>query len=274
MHAFRERPILARLWGDMCEAFAMRNAMPCVGLVMLAGCLTFVFAPDELPLTADQLKNSLQSPRVTVVIDAGHGGRDNGAAGNGLVEKEVTLDLAFRLEKLLQSFGFPTVLTRRENHFLSLSERTSMSNDVDNSIVLSLHFNHDRALDSGGVETFYAKQKVAPESQWRWIGFFSNSEPTGDTGETLAGFVQTAIVRKMQVQDRGIKPRELYMVRHTKAPAVLIEGGFLSNPFEARLLANGEYRERLASAIAEGVMAYQKSLGRADSASPLAKLSR
>ena len=268
------RNLWARLRSTTLPILNLRSAMPCVGLVMLAGCLTFVIAPDELPLTDKELSTVLNAPRVTVVIDAGHGGKDDGAKGNGLVEKDLTLDVALQVEKVLQSFGFPTVLTRNDNRFLSLSQRTAMANDVENSIVLSLHFNHDRDSSSSGVETFYAKQKVTPEADWTWIGFFSKPDAPSDTGEALAGFVQSAIARRLQVNNRGIKPSALYMVRHTRAPAVLIESGFLSNPFEARLLANPEYRARLASAIAEGVMAYQKSLPRPGSTVPLAQLSR
>jgi N-acetylmuramoyl-L-alanine amidase len=252
----------------------LHNAMPCVGLVMLAGCLTFVVAPEDLPFTDEKSNTSLNSPRVTVVIDAGHGGKDNGATGHGLVEKNLTLDIAVRLEKLLQSLGFPTVMTRTDDRFFSLPQRTAMANDVSDSIVLSLHFNHDRDSSSNGVETFYAKQKAAPEAEWAWVGFFAKPEAPSDNGEVLAGFVQSALARRMQVNNRGIKPSALYMVRHTRAPAALIESGFLSNPFEARLLANPEYRERIAFAIAEGVMAYQKSLPRAAGSPPLAKLSR
>jgi N-acetylmuramoyl-L-alanine amidase len=241
---------------------------------MLAGCLTFVVAPDELPLTKEEITNSLNPPRVTVVIDAGHGGKDNGAKGNGLTEKDLTLDVALRVNKLLQSFGFPTVLTRSDDRFFSLAQRTSMANDVADSIVLSLHFNHDRAGSSSGVETFYAKQKVTPDSEWTWVGFFSEPDAPSDTGEALAGFIQSAIAQRLQVNNRGIKPSALYMVRHTRAPAVLIESGFLSNAFEAQLLSNPQYRDRLASAIAEGVMAYQKSLPRPGNTPPLAQLFR
>ena len=246
--------------GRVCQLFHMRNAMPCVGLVVLGGCLTFIVAPDEGPTLENRLSSALNPTFATVVIDPGHGGNDEGARGGGLKEKDLTLDLALRVEKLLGTFNFPTVLTRRDDTYVSLSERTAIANKIDNAIFLSLHFNHSRDSSATGVETFYASAKVPPESAWTWIGFFSKPEsPPGDNGEDLAGYIQTSLVTRTDAANRGIKARELYVVRHTRCPAVLIEGGFVNNPLDARLLSNVEYRDRLAKAIAEGVMTYQKT---------------
>ena len=249
--------------GRVCQLFHMRNAMPCVGLVVLGGCLTFIVAPDEGPTLENRLSSALNPTFATVVIDPGHGGNDEGARGGGLKEKDLTLDLALRVEKLLGTFNFPTVLTRRDDTYVSLSERTAIANKIDNAIFLSLHFNHSRDSSATGVETFYASAKVPPESAWTWIGFFSKPEPPpGDNGEDLAGYIQTSLVTRTDAANRGIKARELYVVRHTRCPAVLIEGGFVNNPLDARLLSNVEYRDRLAKAIAEGVMTYQKTCPR------------
>ena len=246
--------------GRVCQLFHMRNAMPCVGLVVLGGCLTFIVAPDEGPTLENRLSSALNPTFATVVIDPGHGGNDEGARGGGLKEKDLTLDLALRVEKLLGTFNFPTVLTRRDDTYVSLSERTAIANKIDNAIFLSLHFNHSRDSSATGVETFYASAKVPPESAWTWIGFFSKPEPPpGDNGEDLAGYIQTSLVTRTDAANRGIKARELYVVRHTRCPAVLIEGGFVNNPLDARLLSKVEYRDRLAKAIAEGVMTYQKT---------------
>ena len=233
--------------------------MPCVGLVVLGGCLTFIVAPDEGPTLENRFDSALNPTFATVVIDPGHGGNDEGAKGNGLKEKDLTLDLAFRVEKLLGAFNFPTVLTRRDDTYVSLSERAAIANKIDNAIFLSFHFNHSRDSSATGVETFYATAKVPPESAWTWIGFFSKPEqPPGDNGEDLAGYIQASLVTRTDAANRGIKARELYVVRHTRCPAVLIEGGFLNNTLDARLIGNADYRDRLAKAIAEGVMTYQK----------------
>ncbi len=246
--------------GRVCQLFHMRNAMPCVGLVVLGGCLTFIVAPDEGPTLENRLSSALNPTFATVVIDPGHGGNDEGARSHSLKEKDLTLDLAFRVEKLLGTFNFPTVLTRRDDTYVSLPERAAIANKIDNAIFLSIHFNQSRDRSATGVETFYATEKVPPESAWTWIGFFSKPEPApGDNGEDLAGYIQTSLVTRTDAANRGIKARELYVVRHTRCPAVLVEGGFINNPLDAQLLGNTEYRDLLAKAIAEGVMTYQKT---------------
>ena len=234
--------------------------MPCVGLVVLAGCLTFIVAPDEEPTPESRLAAALGGALPTVVIDPGHGGNDEGARGRGLKEKELSLDLALRVEKLLGAFSFPTVLTRREDTYVALSERVAIANKIDNAIFLSIHFNHSRDSSATGVETFYATVKVPPESAWTWVGFFSKPDPVfSDNGEDLAGYVQSSLISRTDAANRGIKAREFYVVRHTRCPAVLVEGGFLNNPLDARLIGNAEYLDRLAKAIAEGVLTYQKN---------------
>ena len=234
--------------------------MPCVGLVVLGGCLTFIVTPDEGPTLESRLASALNPAFATVVIDPGHGGNDEGARGHGMREKDLALDVAFRVEKLLGTFNFPTVMTRRDDTFTPLSERAAIANKIDNAIFLSIHFNHSHDSAATGVETYYASAKVPPESAWTWIGFFNKPEPLpGDNGEDLAGYIQTSLVTRTDAVNRGIKARELYVVRHTRCPAVLVEGGFLNNPLDARLLSNVEYRDRLAKAIADGVMTYQKN---------------
>ncbi len=243
----------------LCKAFRMKNAMPCVGLVVLAGCLTFIVAPDEGPTFESQV-DAVLNPFPTVVLDPGHGGKDDGARAHGLVEKNLSLDVALRVEKILKPFNFPVIVTRRDDTFISLEERTAVANRLESAIFVSIHFNHAPDRSSTGVETFYASQKIPPEAEWTWVGFFNKPEVAApDDGETLAGFIQAALVMRTDAVNRGIKGRELYVVRHTRCPAVLVEGGFINNPLEAQLISNGEYRERLARAVAEGIMSYQKT---------------
>lgn len=255
----------------MCKGFRMKNAMPCVGLVVLAGCLTFMVAPDEGPSTEAKVQAALNS-FPTVVLDPGHGGKDDGASGNGLVEKNLSLDVALRVEKILKPFNFPVILTRRDDTFIPLEERAAIANRLENAIFVSIHFNHAKDRVSTGVETFYAPAKVPPDDSWNWVGFFNKPDaPPLDNGETLAGFIQAALVLRTDAVNRGIKSRELYVVRHTRCPAVLVEGGFINNPLEAALISNGEYRQRLASAIAEGIMSYQKTRPQPPQPTKLAK---
>ena len=245
--------------------------MPCVGLIVLGGCLTFIVTPDEQPSLESQVAAaSARFP--TVVLDAGHGGRDEGASALGLVEKDLTLDVTQRTQKLPQQFGFKTVLTRSDDTYVSLPERAAIGNRIDNGIFVSVHFNHAFSGASSGVETFYASEKLPPESAWTWVGFFSKPEPVpADNGETLAGFIQASMVMRTEATNRGIKHRPLHVLRHTRCPAVLVECGFISNPLESRIIANAEYRDRLAKSIAEGVMSYTKSRPRPPTPPTLAK---
>ncbi|HYR57660.1 MAG TPA: N-acetylmuramoyl-L-alanine amidase [Chthoniobacteraceae bacterium] len=239
--------------------------MPCVGLIVLGGCLTFIVAPDEQPYFESAPASHAGFP--TVIIDPGHGGNDDGAKGNGLVEKSLTLDLATRVEPLLKQFGFPVVLTRASDVYVSLPERAAVANRNDNAVFVSIHFNH--AYGGTGIETFYASQKVVPEAAWTWIGFFNKPPPAPlDNGEALAGFIQASMVMRTDATNRGIRGRPLYVVRHTRCPAALVECGFISNAFEARLISNPEYRDRLARAIAEGVMSYTRSRPHAPATAP------
>lgn len=249
----------------------MKNTMPCVGLVVLGGCLTFIVTPDDRPfLESDPALQASKFP--LVVLDAGHGGKDDGARANGLVEKELTLDVVARVDTLLKQFGFKTVLTRPDDNFVSLPDRSAMANQYDNSLFVSIHFNHARSSVSTGVETFYASEKILPQNEWSWVGFFNKPTPQNlDTGETLAGFIQASLVMRTEATNRGIQGRPLYVVRHTRSPAVLVECGFMTNPLEARLIANTEYRDRLAKAIAEGVMGYTKSRPRQPAPATLAQ---
>jgi N-acetylmuramoyl-L-alanine amidase len=239
----------------------MEHVAPTVGLMTLAGCLTFLIAPDDqVGVDPDEAVFNQNLP--TIVIDPGHGGRDEGARGNGLVEKQLTLDVALRLEKLLQAQGFRTVLTRREDIHVSLPARVELANKLDYALYISLHFNKSSYSSVSGIETYYASDKILPEPAWSFVGLFPKRQPlqTVDRGENLAALVQTALVTKTEAGNRGIKAHALFVVRHTRMPAVLIEGGFMSNRFEAKLLATPEYRDRLAGSITEAIAEYSKTM--------------
>lgn len=224
----------------------------CVGLVTVLGVGILVITPDEPPLP---MLEEHQKP--VVVIDAGHGGVDDGAKGRGLVEKELTLDLALRLDQILRKRGFPTVLTRKEDRFVPLPVRAAVANEVkEPAIFISLHFNTGRGKGTNGIETFYASVK-RPEDRfnrrgWRWVGFFVSND-SFDSGENLAADVQMGAVARTGARDRGIHPRSLHVTRETRIPAILVEGGFMTDKMESALLQTEAYRQLLAEGIADGV---------------------
>lgn len=216
-------------------------------LVSLVALVVWQLRRDRLPPVDDRLP--------TIVVDAGHGGHDSGALGNGLCEKILTLDTALRLERQLRLRGFPVVLTRRDDSFVELYDRSQVANALPRAIFVSVHYNDNTTSSGDGVETFYAAQKAgAPPVPISPVSLEAAPSPCS----VLAQDVQSSLVTTLGVSDRGAKPRQLAVVRYARCPAVLVEGGFINNPAEARKLAMPEYRENIAIAIANGIAAFQQ----------------
>lgn len=229
----------------------MRAQIACVGLIVLVGCFTLVFAPDD---SSDLGPVLPELP--TIVIDAGHGGIDSGARCRGVTEKVLTLDTALRVNRALQKLGYRTILTRTDDHYVSLPNRVEVANALNGpALFVSIHFNQGSEGDINGVETFYASFKAPHPRDWTWVGFFNPVQGI-DSGENLAALVQTAVIAKTGARDRGIRARDLYVTRSTRVPAILIEGGFISNTMEAHLLGTDGYANLLAQGIADGVDAW------------------
>lgn len=175
----------------------------------------------------------------TVVIDPGHGGLDSGALWYGTQEKDVTLPVSKLLREELKARGITkVVMTRDEDVILSLSERAAISNKQDRPIFVSIHFNANPDKSVVGVESY-----VMP-----------NSEISRELGETI-GVKLKAMGRRYL----GVKTYNLKVLRETDHPAIVIEGGFLSNKGENWLVRTDDYQRKLAAAIAEGILAYRDS---------------
>lgn len=173
----------------------------------------------------------------TVVIDAGHGGHDNGGKWGKVYEKHLALDTAVRLEKNLKRMGYHTVMTRRSDYFVSLPQRVAIGNRYKNAIFVSLHFNYTWKTDVCGLETFYY-----------------NSE-----GQKLAHFVQRSLVRQTRTVDRKAKFSRYYVIRNSTLPAILVEGGFVTNEAERERMKSGNFREAIARGVADGIDRYRRS---------------
>ena len=263
-------------WSFFRWFFQPRNCFPCVGLVVIGGCLTLVVMPDEpapgsRPAKPGETSSYQQeSGFPTIVVDAGHGGRDEGTKWRGVCERDLTLDVALRMERLLKTAGLPVVLTRRENVYVSLEERARVANRLHDALFVSVHFNSDPSGATSGIETYCAKQKEPPATEWSWIGFFSPGDPPpNDTSLDLAAAVQTAVTGRAEAGNRGVRMNNFYVIHRTRCPAILVEAGYLSNAFEWQLLTNADYRERLAEGIVEGVLGYLKSHPPSQSPPPL-----
>lgn len=188
--------------------------------------------PIFLSVFALILACSLASAK-TVVIDAGHGGHDRGGVpGQRLPEKDFTLDVAQRLEKVLRSAGYKTVMTRSRDVFVPLGTRVAIANRYRSAIFVSVHFNSAQRVGARGFETFYYG---------------------GSTSYALAAQIQRNLLRTTRTENRGVKRRGFYVLRNTRIPAVLAECGFLTNPTDGRLAQSRAYRQELAEAIASAI---------------------
>lgn len=173
----------------------------------------------------------------TVVIDPGHGGHDNGGQWGRVYEKHLALDTAARLEGNLKRMGYQTVMTRRSDYFVSLPQRVSMSNRYRNAIFVSIHFNYTWKEHVSGLETFYYSSE----------------------GQRLAQYVQSSLVRQTRTVDRSAKFARFYVIRNSKLPAILVEGGFVSNEKERNRMKSAYFRESIARGIAEGIQRYRRA---------------
>lgn len=191
-------------------------------------CTASVFLLLSLCCVVDSLAGKFH----TVVIDPGHGGRDKGAFWYGVKEKDLALDVARRVEKLLQGKGIKTVMTRRSDVYTSLNQRAVTANRYPGSIFVSIHFNAHTNRSIKGLETFYSSA----------------------SGKGIANAVQQRIASRIKGRDRGIKKGSYAVLMRTRAPAILVEGGFISNLSECRRCLTEWYRQTLAQAITDAIV--------------------
>jgi N-acetylmuramoyl-L-alanine amidase len=195
-----------------------------------------------------------------VVLDPGHGGQDSGAIWGGLMEKELTLDVAQRVDRLLQAQGIATLMTRTGDTYVSLADRAALTNRVPDCIFVSIHFNEGNKNASAGVETYYAEHQIsATPPLASWLPFLQHAslELPNLESQSLAGFIQEALVARTQAADRGTKAGSFFVIANVRHPAVLVEGGFLTNKEDVAKLATWDYREQMAAAITEGILRYR-----------------
>lgn len=173
----------------------------------------------------------------TVTIDAGHGGHDSGArARSGWREKDVALDVSRRLEPKLRKAGFRTVMTRKNDTFVELDKRVSISNRQRNSVFLSIHFNSSPKRSITGAETYYH----SPESL------------------ELAQRILRHLDAVPATSARGVRTANFRVLRLNRNPAVLVECGYMSNASEAARASSAQHREALAQAIADALIEQKK----------------
>ena len=171
-----------------------------------------------------------------VVIDAGHGGSDYGAIRNGINEKDITLDVAKRVEALLKKEGYAVKMTRTSDVYVSLQGRCDISNAYDPDIFVSIHVNSSVRPEITGIETHYYHQESM----------------------SLAQTLHSSLASNINSKNRGLFKSKFYVINHTTAPSILMEIGFISNDGERAQLVSEKRKQDTARAIAEGVKNYFK----------------
>ncbi len=268
-------------------------ALPRLSLAPELTAATMIAAPPAAPAAPAPPPEAVTHPGVTparvagtvfplaarrIVIDPGHGGRDNGTALGALREKEITLDLALRLRALLAAAGFEVHLTRDGDHQVSLRERAAFANTLAADLFVSIHVNWIAdARGERGVETYYLGPTDDPyltrlASAENTESGYSRADIRGllegiyqdlrqEESAAAATAVQQALLGSLRevspgLEDWGVKRAPFLVLVGTEMPALLAEVSSLSHPEEAKLLGQPEYRDRIARALFAGIRTY------------------
>jgi N-acetylmuramoyl-L-alanine amidase len=243
--------------------------------------------PAQMKLSRGKLELSKPINRnvQVIVLDPGHGGKDPGAIGRKLKvqEKDVNLAVSLKLKRMLeQELGLTVLMTRSDDRFVSLGDRTRYANENQADLFVSIHANASKNSNSHGAETYYlatamtsdARAVEALENQvvelyeggasarkkYDDLDFIlsdlSQTEHLESSNE-MAGNIQLNLVAGSGFYDRGVKQANFYVLRGAYMPSVLVELGFLSNPEEEAKLVDSQYQERLARTIFEGIKRFK-----------------
>ena len=199
----------------------------------------------------------------TVVLDPGHGGHDKGQVSRYGAEKDFALDVARKLRPILQAKGLRVIMTREGDYFVPLEVRAKIANSARNSIFVSIHFNATNDdPNATGFEIFSFTPRGAPSTS---DGPVTRQAPSTCSpavrsdaqSMALSACIYHSLLGHLPEYDRGIKRARFAVLRLTKVPAVLIEGGFLTERGESKLISNKDWRAKLAGAIGIGIENYQ-----------------
>ncbi len=222
-----------------------------------------------------------------IVLDPGHGGKDPGAIGKmGTEEKKIVLDIAQRVKKHLLEAGFEVILTRERDEYVTLAERAEKATRSGGDIFVSIHANSAPNRSANGLETFFLSEA---KTDWeRAVAarenavferelanpLFNKEDPVGlilaDLAQNefliesseLASRIQEATLAVIKSNDRGVRQADFYLLRNIFMPAVLVECGFLSNPTEEKLLRKLKHQEKIARAVAKGIVTFAQDYER------------
>jgi N-acetylmuramoyl-L-alanine amidase len=237
------------------------------------------------PPTKEDLQLRARTPKMRIVVDAGHGGWDLGTVGRrGLLEKDLVLEIAQRLGKLLESrLGSEVIYTRQDDNYIPLDDRALMANQAQADLFISVHANYSDLPSARGVETYYTSLFSAPGSKDAALKDIDTGSVAGTlknaAGPTLSGAelqdriehsrhlaasVQRSLYGTLSVQnpglrDRGIKEAGFVVLTESAMPGILAEVSFVSSPTDEQKLRTDGYREQIAEALYRGIARYAAS---------------
>ena len=221
---------------------------------------TYLVSEIDLRKIIDPIfrSSSLKKHEVeTIIIDAGHGGKDPGAIGKNYKEKDINLQMSIRLQKMLEEKGYKVKMVRTKDVFIGLTKRNHLKGDL----FISIHCNSFSGKSVNGIETFF----VAPQHS----NATASSKPykssvTGNKSDFLNTYfayeVHKELIEKTKANDRGLKRKRFTVIASAPQPAILIELGFLSNLQEEKNLGLASYQEKLATAIVNGIVKYHEAV--------------
>ena len=216
---------------------------------LLLFCLLFV-----LPLSAVQptygykplrtYKVSLpQHAKPLIILDPGHGGDDEGAKVHYFMEKRLTLMTTLLVRKYLEEMGYRVIMTRSKDVFIPLHRRVSIANKTKAVLFASIHYNSSPSTEAHGIEIFYHSGSDAKRQK---------------ESRRLASSVLGELISCTTAHSRGVKSGNFHVIRETSMPAILVEGGFMTNKEERMNLRDKQYLEKIAKGVALGIDKYLK----------------
>lgn len=223
----------------------------CFSFFILFVVLIYIIGTDKF---GEVFSSKSTNNGLTVIVDAGHGGEDGGAvAPDGTVEKDLNLDIALKLEKVLKFYGFNVIMTRtqdkmtcdenlktqRSKKVSDIHNRFKIIEENDDAVFVSIHQNNFYDSTQNGTQVFYSKNNLKSKA--------------------LADYIQQVVVTNLQPQNKRMTKKsgtEIYLLYHSQIPSVLVECGFLSNYNDLNLLKDEDYRMRMAILVADGILKY------------------
>lgn len=215
--------------------------------LLLQGCSPSV-RPSQDTVTQVPIRIVPKKPGPLIIIDPGHGGEDRGTESPfkpSYQEKSLTLATSRIVKDFLQQMGYQTQMTRSDDTFIPLKMRASIANEAKPALFVSIHYNSAPSKDANGIEIFYYPSETDKQRT--------------DASKKLASIVLDKVLARTQAKSRGVKTANFAVIRETNMPAILIEGGFLTNQEEMQKIKDPAYIKQLALGIAQGVDQFVKA---------------